>query len=548
MASANNSKPAKGPAPLVAGRTYPSAGGDFRRLLPAAFMSALFHAALIGGLMLVPSPSSAGPVLDTTATAADSNVVEPAPAADDLPPESHDPLLSTDVNPDSTDPSRDINYNDDRIADVSVPGRENPNDPVGIENGDKNNPPMNLPPPPGWGRGQGGALKLDDAKGNSDAIGQAGGMGGLRGAPLPGSFYGRSGATRQKALEEGGGTTESEAAVARGLRWIVKQQSPDGRWALDGAYKNRGAHDDISGTAFGLLPLLGAGYTHKAAKNSKINPFEKPIEKGLMFLIRKQDKRTGNFGGKDMYSHALATIAICEAYGLSQDPALRQPAQKAVNYLVTSQHSGGGWRYNPNPPEGGDLSVTGWVVMALKSGQMAGLDVPEMTMQKTIYFVDSVHNSGNDGYFYMTLDKEGAKQVSPTRTSIGLLCRQYLQNWGPNNIHMIRGVDNHLKTYSPRQEMKNIYYYYYATQVMHHLWGEGWKTWNTAMRDLLVKTQDKSAGNLNGSWSPVGEPSLVENAGGRLMETSLSILTLEVYYRHLPLYYRESGERRVAGK
>src|SRR5262249_54298724 len=161
--------------------------------------------------------------------------------------------------------------------------------------------------------------------------------------------------------------------------------------------KNPGQNNDIAGTAFGLLPLLGAGYTHKSAKNSKNNPFEKPIEKALLFLQRKQEAN-GNFGGGTLYAHSLATIAMCEAYGLTQDPQFRKTAQKAINYLVVSQHAGGGWRYRPGEP--GDLSVTGWAVMALKSGQMAGLEVPERAIRQAIYFVDSVHDQGNDGYRY----------------------------------------------------------------------------------------------------------------------------------------------------
>src|SRR5439155_412566 len=84
--------------------------------------------------------------------------------------------------------------------------------------------------------------------------------------------------------------------------------------------------------------------------------------------------------------------------------------------------------------------------------------------------------------------------------------------------------------------------YYYATQVMHHFGGESWKAWNEKMREQLIKTQERTMPEhkgLDGSWSPVGEHHAA--AGGRLMITSLSILTLEVYYRHLPLYYRDAG-------
>src|SRR5213079_548831 len=101
--------------------------------------------------------------------------------------------------------------------------------------------------------------------------------------------------------------------------------------------------NDIAGTAFGLLPLLGAGHTHKPSPK---NPYDKPIEKGLLYLIRKQNKSTGDFGG-GMYAHGLATIAMCEAYGLSQDPRLKGPAQRGINYIRAAQSESGGWRYEP---------------------------------------------------------------------------------------------------------------------------------------------------------------------------------------------------------
>src|SRR5262249_23946749 len=157
--------------------------------------------------------------------------------------------------------------------------------------------------------------------------------------------------------------------------------------------------------------------------------------------------------------------------------------QKAVNFLVKSQHDAGGWRYHPG--EAGDTSVVGWVVMALKSAQMAGLEVPELTMKKAIRYLDSC-KSDSDGYGYV------GKGATPRMSAVGLLCRQYLQGWASQNPAMINGVKNHIKTVPPSPGRKDIYYYYYATQVMHHYGTNAWTEWNDVMRELLIKTQDRS--------------------------------------------------------
>jgi len=487
-------------------------------LIPAALLSALFHVLLIAMMFLLNPPAKAN-----TATERAMNDKEVPIKADAPEPEQKsDPFLSPDIDPAAQDVDVETNFKMERLADVSVPGLVNPTEKVG-NGGPADLPPINLPAPGGFGKGQGGALE-GDFTGSSMATGMPGGYT-LQGLPPPGSFAGRSGGTREIALRDGGGTKASEAAVTRGLIWLAKNQHPEGKWQLEGAFTDKGASNDTAGTAFGLLPMLGAGKTHKPAPD---NPWDKPIEKALAFLIRRQNKKNGDLGG-GMYSHGLATIALCEAYALTKDPQLKRPAQAAINYIVDSQHAAGGWRYGPG--QAGDTSAVGWQVMALKSAQMAGLDVPEATMRKAIAFLDSVCDRNNEGYGY----------VSPGSTApmsaVGLLCRQYLQGWGPQNIRMIKGIDSNIKP-TPPGAAANMYYYYYATQVMHHFGGEGWKNWNEKMREGLIAKQ-VAAGPDMGSWSSAGDAH--GGAGGRVMQTSLSLLTLEVYYRHLPLFQRQSA-------
>ncbi len=533
MATANNSRPKASSPVIVLSDGGPSnVGRLIIRLVPAMFVSVFVHVVLLGVFFLLSPSSHAGN--DTEKVTNDQEL-----QAEQVVEEKKDPFLSVDVDPAAVEFDTDIQYMADRKADVSVPGSVNPNEAVGIMDGDKSAPPTNLPAPGGFGgKGQGGALELPTGIGNSTAVGEIGGYG-PKGLPLAGSFYGRSGATREYALREGGGTGASEAAVARGLKWIARMQSPDGHWALDGPFKDKGTPNDVAGTAFGLLPLLAGGKTHKASKD---NPYDKTVSRGLEFLKRRQDPKKGDFGG-GMYAHGLATIAVCEAYGLTQDPSLRPYAQRAVNFIVFAQHpSNGGWRYSPG--QEGDTSVTGWQVMALKSAQMAGLDVPEVTMKKAIYYLNGCMSPTDKGYGYT------GQGSTPTMSAVGLLCRQYLQSWGPQKLEMIEGVKNHIRTPqlmpNPKNLQKNVYFYYYATQVMHHYGGEAWKDWNKGMREGLISSQEPKADSPNfGSWDSKGDPHAA--AGGRLMVTSLNLLTLEVYYRYLPLYYRDAGAKKDEG-
>ena len=121
-------------------------------------------------------------------------------------------------------------------------------------------------------------------------------------------------------------------------------------------------------------------------------------------------------------------------------------------------------------------------------------------------------------------------------TAIGLLCRMYL-GWKQNSPPLRRGVQ-YLGHTGP--SINDIYYDYYATQVLHHWGGTEWKKWNEVLREHLIESQAKE-GDALGSWKPTGDSGA--GPGGRLYQTCLSIMTLEVYYRYLPIYQRETANR-----
>jgi len=340
-----------------------------------------------------------------------------------------------------------------------------------------------------------------------------------------GGLEARNPQTRTQWAMQRGATQASENAVERGLRWLAAHQMSNGGWDFDhrkgncpGLCRNPGSHaSTTAATSLALLAFLGAGYTHQDG------PYRDTVHRGFYYLLSRGVKasRGMEFMEGTMYGHGLATIAISEAYAMTGDPLLKQYAQEAIDFIVYAQDKkGGGWRYLPGQP--GDTTVTGWQLMALRSGQMAGLNVPSPSLVLAWKFLDSVQ--GEQGAVYGYMDPTPRRST----TAIGLLCRMYL-GWRPEHPALRRGI-GYVDQWTPAPE--DMYYNYYATQLIHHWGGTEWKRWNPAMRDYLVRTQ-ASQGHEAGSWYFDGQHT---RPGGRLFSTTAAIMTLEVYYRYLPLY------------
>ena len=351
------------------------------------------------------------------------------------------------------------------------------------------------------------------------------------------SLLSRGASVKGQLLRQGGGTPESEEAVRLALEWLANHQYPDGSWSFDhrraqrcnsrcsapGSIGTRQPDSPYAATALGILPFLGAGFTHKEGKHRGV------VDKGIQYLLRNQapngswHEQTGT-----MYSHGLCAIAICEAYAMTEDKELRDAAQRAIDYIEFAQDkSGGGWRYFEGMA--GDTSVVGWQVMALKSAQMAYLEVQPRTILLAENFLESV--SRQSGAYYGYLQPEASK----TLTSVGLLCRMYM-GWKQDHPALARGV-SFLSEQGPDTISNDVYYNYYATQVLRHYDGPMWTKWNEELREHLIRTQVKRE-HARGSWFSEGS---YNKTGGRHYTTAMSCMILEVYYRHMPLYKETSN-------
>ena len=338
---------------------------------------------------------------------------------------------------------------------------------------------------------------------------------------------------RRQVLAAEGGTNLTEAAVARALDWMARHQHNDGRWTLDefdhagncnGKCRHTGTRrSDEAATALVLQAMLGAGQTHRTGI------YQDTVSHGLQYL-RSVQSANGSFADHSssntgIYAHALATIALSDAYALTGDEQIRLPAQKAVNYLISAQHAAGGWRYYPN--QRGDLSVTGWQLMALHSARAAGLRVETSSLARASRFLDQVQTDRTGAlYGYMP-----GREASAAMTAEGLLSRVYL-GWKQDEPGLRIGVPQMVERFPINMRHGDIYYWYYATQLLHHWGGREWEYWNERMSDVLVTSQVQY-GHAEGSWDP-NDPHGRE--GGRLYMTVLATCTLEVYYRHAPLF------------
>jgi hypothetical protein len=389
--------------------------------------------------------------------------------------------------------------------------------------------------------GEGAAVRGAGGVGSGVGTGTHGGSGGA------GEGFGGRGTGRREAVAAFGGTRQSERAVAAALNWFARHQDREGGWSLgdytrmckDSTCTGAGKiKSDAAATAFAMLPFLAAGQTHLSK-----GPYQKTIYGGL-FWLHKHQAANGSLAagsGSLMYTHGLASICMCEAFGLTKDKQLGACAQQAIKFIETAQNKeDGGWRYTPGQP--GDTSVVGWQIMALKSALMAGLAVDHDVLDLAKKYLKLASAKSKNGGLFGYLPESAP---SPTMTAVGLLCSQYM-GVKRNDPPMIEG-EHYIMKLLPANRTRNSYYWYYATQVMHNLPGPEWDTWNRAMRRTLIETQVKE-GCAAGSWDP-HKPTADGHAaetGGRIMTTSLATLTLEVYYRYLPLYQLDKKEE--AGK
>lgn len=348
----------------------------------------------------------------------------------------------------------------------------------------------------------------------------------------PGGFGGRAGKEKARLLKEFGGSVESEEAVMLGLAWLTQKQQKDGSWIYDGNMPG----ETSAATGMTLLAFLGAGQSHKAGR------YQQTVQAGLDWLVKDLDQNGKFRGASTMYGQGIATLALCEAYGLSQDRAILPAAQSAIDFIQKHQAQNGSWGYQPGNP--GDNSIVGWQIQALHAASLTqDIKVNPNVIKRAIGFLEFTGTgTGKSMYGYTGPNVQTGPATN--LTAIGLLMRYYIDGWRAGKLGFDEGVKGLMArapspTNPPRFDM---YYYYYATQVVRFYGKDEWATWNEGpkgadgmrkggVQSWLISLQDRGR-TERGSWQP--EASWIGSSCGRVGTTAMCLLTLEVYYRYTP--------------
>lgn len=363
------------------------------------------------------------------------------------------------------------------------------------------------------------------------------------GLPIPKVYQKRFSPNRTELVIQNGGSKKTELAVQQALQWLGAEQSEDGRW--NPRKYNAGTETNVYGhnrsgagyysdngiTGLVVLSFLGAGHTHLDG------PHQKTVQKALEYLIRTQNDDGSMYGSAGLfartYCHAMAMLAITEAYALTGDHRIKPFVEKAQKYTLSIQNqTTGGWRYRPG--DDGDMSQFGWQVMALVSAEQAGFPIPEKPRQLMAKFLAG-YSKGKSGGISSYRPAEGP---SRTMTAEAILCKRLLKLYVPEKAsdEAVRFI---LEEKPFGSKVENLYYWYYATLAMHHeknvgqndgtdRHSENWETWNRSLSQKLLSLQEKSSIH-SGSYPAT---SLWSSYGGRFYSTAMATLSLEAYYRY----------------
>lgn len=335
---------------------------------------------------------------------------------------------------------------------------------------------------------------------------------------------------KKRAIAKYGGSEETERAVELALRWLNSRQSADGAWAMDS--DNAKPSLNVNGaTGLALLPFLAAGCLDPTSG------YKDAVESGLDYLIQ-HGKIGEDFNGvrycepgEPFYNHALAALALGEAAVKTGKSEYYKAAGGALEYIAFCQSPDSGVWDSALSGQYDNFINTTWSIEAIKAAYRTSCDSAFDAANKVRLFLDSVQNASHDA-------RSASDSITP-QTAQELLLRIYFYRFDA-----ISDLENSVERLCKIGPTNDSYYNYITTQIAFHHGGAPWKDWNAAMREKLINSQIQD-GEESGSWDFSNEDlnPIADFPSSSFIDTALSALTLEVYYRYKPLYHkREYGK------
>lgn len=334
-------------------------------------------------------------------------------------------------------------------------------------------------------------------------------------------------------------------AVTRGLDHLAGTQQRDGAWAQLVGYKLNTNYETmdprplphVGVTALALMSFLAGGHVPDRGQYGEV------LTRGLDYVLQCcQDDGQITEHGTRMYSHAFATLFLAEIHGMVRREDVRTALQRAVNLIVDSQNSEGGWRYRPFARES-DMSITVCQVLALRSARNVGIHVPYTTIKNAQNYVYRSAVRANERAFrggrgYNPLGDDGGSfryQLRPNAratfplTAAGVTT---LYAAGEYDSPIIRDaldfMDRQLVAFNDANEGHYFFYYghYYAVQAYYITGGNKWRRYFQEVKRRLLDSQRR-----DGSWSNPTGP-------GDVFATAVATLVLQIPYQYLPIFQR----------
>jgi hypothetical protein len=323
---------------------------------------------------------------------------------------------------------------------------------------------------------------------------------------------------------------EALAALRKGLRWLAKQQLPDGSFgapeiADDGRRRTeeerRKAPFRTGTTGLAALALLGH------VRHDVADEFEPALDRALAWILAAQ-KADGTFApaaGPYLYEHAICTLVLVEADRVLRRQEAKPAARKALLWLQEARNPDGGWRYQPRRPPS-DVSVTGWALQALLHARAAGYEVDPACIEGAFAFVDRLTDPVTRRTNYMV-----AEAGRPSMTAVALFCRLRAAQ-GPEDDRVRLAADYLVQVTPDKPGMReSAYAVFYASDAMSRLGGEWWRKWAPSLKKSLLGSQVKK-GDAEGAWPTAGDVWGRGRDAGPVFVAALNALSLENFFEH----------------